>query len=107
MMTGLEICALIMTTIRDGITSNWFTETFRVGKAFSRTRKLSMSLVMLFLMFKTKASMPNELIHICIINQLLQMESGALQSELLKYYRFSNDTPTKPAFCQIFLRKIC
>ena len=55
-MTGLEICALIMTTIRDGTTSNWFTETFRVGKAFSRTRKLSMPLVMLFLMFKTKAS---------------------------------------------------
>ena len=61
MMTGLEICALIMTTIRDGTTSNWFTETFRVGKAFSRTRKLSMPLVMLFLMFKTKASMPNEI----------------------------------------------
>lgn len=60
-MTGLEICALIMTTIRDGTTSNWFTETFRVGKAFSRTRKLSMPLVMLFLMFKTKASMPNEI----------------------------------------------
>ena len=53
MMTGLEICALIMTTIRDGITSNWFTETFRVGKAFSRTRKLSMSLVMMFLLSKT------------------------------------------------------
>ena len=60
-MTGLEICALIMTTIRDGTTSNWFTETFRVGKAFSRTRKLSMPLVMLFLMFKTKASLPNEI----------------------------------------------
>ena len=35
-----------------------------------------------------------------IINQLLQMESGTLQSELLKYYGFSDDTPTKSAFCQ-------
>ena len=60
-MTGLEICALIMTTIRDGITSDWFTERFRIGKAFSRTRKLSMPLVMMFLMFKKKGSLPNEI----------------------------------------------
>ena len=35
-----------------------------------------------------------------IINQLLQMESGTLQAELLKYHNFSDDTPTKSAFCQ-------
>ena len=34
------------------------------------------------------------------INICLQMESGALQNELLKYYNYSEDTPTKSAFCQ-------
>ena len=60
-MKGSEICARIMTVIHDGITSNWFAETFRVGKAFSRTRKLSISLVMMFLMYKTKCSLSNEI----------------------------------------------
>ena len=34
------------------------------------------------------------------INICLQMEGGALQNELLKYFDFSEDTPTKSAFCQ-------
>ena len=34
------------------------------------------------------------------INICLQMDGGALQSELIKYYDFSEDTPTKSAFCQ-------
>ena len=34
------------------------------------------------------------------INICLQMEGGALQNELLKYFNFSDDTPTKSAFCQ-------
>ena len=34
------------------------------------------------------------------INICLQMEGGALQNELIKYYDFSEDTPTKSAFCQ-------
>ena len=36
-----------------------------------------------------------QFIHIC-----LQMEGGALQNELLKYFDFSEETPTKSAFCQ-------
>ena len=34
------------------------------------------------------------------INICLQMDGGALQNELIKYYDFSEDTPTKSAFCQ-------
>ena len=34
------------------------------------------------------------------INICLQMEGGALQNELLKYFDFSDETPTKSAFCQ-------
>ena len=34
------------------------------------------------------------------INICLQMEGGTLQNELLKYFNFSDDTPTKSAFCQ-------
>ena len=34
------------------------------------------------------------------INICLQMEGGALQNELLKYYNFADETPTKSAFCQ-------
>ena len=60
-MTGSEICARIMTVIHDGIVSSWFADTFRMGKCFSRTRKLSLPLVMLFLMCKTKGSLPNEI----------------------------------------------
>ena len=60
-MTGSEICARIMTVIHDGIISSWFADTFRVGKCFSRTRKLNLPLVMLFLMCKAKGSLPNEI----------------------------------------------
>lgn len=34
------------------------------------------------------------------INICLQMEGGALQNELTKYFDFAEDTPTKSAFCQ-------
>ena len=34
------------------------------------------------------------------INICLQMEGGALQNELIKYFDFAQDTPTKSAFCQ-------
>lgn len=34
------------------------------------------------------------------INICLQMEGGALQNELLKYFDFNEDIPTKSAFCQ-------
>lgn len=34
------------------------------------------------------------------INICLQMEGGALQNELLKYFNFSEALPTKSAFCQ-------
>lgn len=34
------------------------------------------------------------------INICLQMEGGALQNELLKYFDFVPETPTKSAFCQ-------
>ena len=34
------------------------------------------------------------------INICLQMNGGALQNELLKYYDFKEETPTKSAFCQ-------
>lgn len=48
-------------------------------KDFTRTRKISFG----------------EFINIC-----LQMEGGSLQNELFKYFDFSEDVPTKSAFCQ-------
>ena len=49
------------------------------GKDFTRNRKISFE----------------KFINIC-----LQMEGGSLQNELMKYFDFSEDTPTKSAFCQ-------
>ena len=49
------------------------------GKDFQRDRKLPLG---------------------TMIDQLLQMGSGSLQNELLKYHGFSEKTPTKSAFCQ-------
>ena len=34
------------------------------------------------------------------INICLQMDGGALQNELMKHFNFSEETPTKSAFCQ-------
>ena len=35
-----------------------------------------------------------------VINMCLQLEGGSLQNEMLKYFDFSYDTPTKSAYCQ-------
>lgn len=35
-----------------------------------------------------------------VIKILLQMDGGALQNELIKHFDFSEETPTKSAFCQ-------
>ena len=35
-----------------------------------------------------------------LINVMLKIDGGSLQNELMKYFDFSDDTPTKSAYCQ-------
>ena len=35
-----------------------------------------------------------------LINVMLMIDGGSLQNELMKYFDFSDDTPTRSAYCQ-------
>ena len=60
-MRGSEICAAIMNRVREYIHSEEFRQKYRVGNRFTRIRKLTMGMVMTFLLFVRKRSLPNEI----------------------------------------------
>ena len=60
-MTGSEICALIINTVKQHVNSEEFREKYRIGRCFTRVRKLTMGIVMMFLLSRGKKSLPNEI----------------------------------------------
>lgn len=60
-MRGSDICAAIMNQVRESIHSESFRQQYRVGNRFTRIRKLTMGMVMTFLLFVRKRSLPNEI----------------------------------------------
>ena len=47
-MNGSEICALIINTVKQYVNSEEFREKYRIGRCFTRVRKLTMGIVMMF-----------------------------------------------------------
>ena len=60
-MTGSEICTTIISTVKKRIHSDEFREKYRIGNCFTRIRKLTMGIVMMFLLCSKKKSLPNEI----------------------------------------------
>ena len=60
-MTGSEICALIINTVKQYVNSEEFREKYRIGRCFTRVRKLTMGIVMMFLLSRGNKSLPNEI----------------------------------------------
>ena len=60
-MTGSEICTTIISTVKERIHSDEFREKYRIGNCFTRIRKLTMGIVMMFLLCSKKKSLPNEI----------------------------------------------
>lgn len=60
-MTGSEICAAVLNRVRESIHSEPFRQKYRVGNRFTRIRKLTIGIVMTFLLFIRKRSLPNEI----------------------------------------------
>ena len=59
-MTGSEICTSIISTVKERIHSDEFRKKYRVGNSFTRIRKLTIGIVMMFLLCSRKKSLPNE-----------------------------------------------
>ena len=60
-MTGSEICTSIISTVKERIHSDEFRKKYRVGNSFTRIRKLTIGIVMMFLLCSRKKSLPNEI----------------------------------------------
>lgn len=60
-MTGSEICATIINAVKESINSEEFREKYRIGNCFTRVRKLTMGIVMMFLLSSRKKSLSNEI----------------------------------------------
>ena len=60
-MTGSEICATIISSVKETINSEEFRKKYRIDNCFTRVRKLTMGIVMMFLLSSRKKSLPNEI----------------------------------------------
>ena len=57
-MTGSEICALIINTVKQYVNSEEFREKYRIGRCFTRVRKLTTGIVLMLLFPSTDGRMP-------------------------------------------------
>ena len=60
-MVGSEICTMIISIVKERIHSDEFREKYRIGNCFTRMRKLTLPIVMMFLLCSRKKSLPNEI----------------------------------------------
>ena len=77
-MTGIELCTKIIERIKAAIHSPEFVDTYRQDKHFMRTRKLTMPILMTYLLGYSKSSMN------CAISDFLQEHEMSLETVLGK-----------------------